>query len=193
MSVTTSTDNNLLRLDLQQTLKRSPINPRDLTSFQRVLLTTDGMVTEMLEAVFWERMKVIKLFQDHFILDHDIPSLEIKKDCNVMQRKIFLRGKLSQKNHLYGDSIIVPDRLEENIRDGLLNSNKPIGLLLLENRLETFREILDCGKEKAHDLADDFNIEKDDFLIFRTYRVIANHLPIMLITEKFPEKGMEIL
>ncbi len=193
MSVITSTDNNLLRLDLQQTLKRSPINPRDLTSFQRVLLTTDGMVTEMLEAVFWERMKVIKLFQDHFILDHDIPSLEIKKDCNVMQRKIFLRGKLSQKNHLYGDSIIVPDRLEENIRDGLLNSNKPIGLLLLENRLETFREILDCGKEKAHDLADDFNIEKDDFLIFRTYRVIANHLPIMLITEKFPEKGMEIL
>jgi chorismate-pyruvate lyase len=193
MSVITTTDNNLLRLDLQQTLKRSPINPRDLTSFQRVLLTTDGMVTEMLEAVFWERMKVIKLFQDHFILDHDIPSLEIKKDCNVMQRKIFLRGKLSQKNHLYGDSIIVPDRLEENIRDGLLNSNKPIGLLLLENRLETFREILDCGKEKAHDLADDFNIEKDDFLIFRTYRVIANHLPIMLITEKFPEKGMEIL
>ncbi|MFQ5963542.1 MAG: chorismate--pyruvate lyase family protein [Candidatus Scalinduaceae bacterium] len=193
MSITTAKNNNLLRLDLQQTLKRSPINPRDLTSFQRVLLTTDGMVTEMLEAVFWERMKVIKIFQDHFILDHDIPSLEIKKECNVMQRRIFLRGKLSQKNHLYGDSIIVPDRLEENIRDGLLNSNKPIGLLLLENRLETFREILDCGKEKAHDLADDFNIEKDDFLIFRTYRVIANHLPIMLITEKFPENGMEIL
>jgi chorismate-pyruvate lyase len=51
---------------------------------------------------------------------------------------------------------------------------------------------LDCGKEKANDLAEYFNIEKDDFLIFRTYRVIANHKPIMLITEKFPESGMEI-
>ena len=59
-----SSNENLLRLDLQQTLKRSPINPKDLTSFQRILLTTDGMVTEILEAFFWERMKVIKLFQD---------------------------------------------------------------------------------------------------------------------------------
>ncbi len=187
-----SSNENLLRLDLQQTLKRSPINPKDLTSFQRILLTTDGMVTEILEAFFWERMKVIKLFQDYFTLEHDVPSLEIKIEGKVMQRKIFLRGRLSQKNHLYGDSIIVPDRLDEKIRDGLLNSNKPIGLLILENRLETFREILDCGKEKAQDLAEYFNIEKDDFLIFRTYRVIANHQPIMLITEKFPEKGMEI-
>ncbi len=182
----------LLRLDLQKSLKRSHIDPKDLTSFQRILLTTDGMVTEMLEACFSERMKVIKLFQDYFATDHDIPQLEIKKECKVMQRKIFLRGRLSQKNHLYGDSIIVPDRLDEKIRDGLLNSNKPIGLLILENRLETFREILDCGKERACDLAKDFNIEEDDFLIFRTYTVTANHQPIMLITEKFPEKGMEI-
>jgi chorismate-pyruvate lyase len=187
-----SSNGDLLRLDLQQTLKRSPINPKDLTSFQRILLTTDGMVTEMLEACFWERMKVIKLFQDYFTLEQDIPSLQVKKGEKVLQRKIFLRGRLSQKNHLYGDSIIVPDRLDEKIRDGLLKSNKPIGFLILENRLETFREILDCGKEKADDLAEHFNIEKDDFLIFRTYKVIANHQPIMLITEKFSENGMQL-
>lgn len=181
----------LLRLDLQQTLKRSPINPKDLTSFQRILLTTDGMVTEILEAFFWEGMKVIKLYQDNFATDHDIPSLELKKGSNIMHRKIFLRGRLSQRNHLYGETIIVPDRLDERIKDGLLNSNKPIGLLIFENRLETFREILDSGKEKANDLAADFNIEKDDFLIFRTYRILAKGLPIMLITEKFLEKGME--
>ncbi len=183
--------NNLLRIDLQKSLKRSPINPKELTPFQRILLTTDGMVTEILEAYLWERMNVIKLFQDYFLLDHDIPSLEAKKGCSVLQRKIVLRGKISQKNHIYAESIIVPDRLVENIRDGLLNSNKPIGLLILENRLETFREILDCGKEEAHELADCFNIKKGDLLIFRTYRVLANRLPIMLITEKFPEKAIE--
>ncbi len=187
-----TTNGNLLRFDLQQTLKRSPINPKDLSSLQRILLTTDGMVTEILEACFWERMKVIKLFQDYFDIEHDIPSLEVKNKCKVLQRKILLRGRISQTNHLYGNSIIVSDRLDEKIRDGLLNSNKPIGLLILENRLETFREILDCGKEKANELAEYFNIEKDDFLIFRTYKVIANHKPIMLITEKFPENGMEI-
>ena len=158
-------NNDLLRIDLRTPLRRSPINPKDITPFQRILLTTDGMVTEILEAYLWERMKVIKLSQDYFTLDNEIPSLEIGKGCKVLQRKVLLRGGLSQKNHLYAESIIIPDRLDEKIRDGLLKTNKPIGLLILENRLETFREILDCGKEEALDLADYFNIKKNDFLI----------------------------
>ncbi|MCX5886350.1 MAG: chorismate pyruvate-lyase family protein [Proteobacteria bacterium] len=185
-----SSNKDLLRNDLQRSLRRSPINPQDMTPFQRILLTTDGMVTEILEAYLWERMKVIKLSQDYFTLDNEIPSLEIGKGCKVIQRKVLLRGGLSQKNHLYAESIIIPDRLDKKIRDGLFNTNKPIGLLILENRLETFREILDCGKEEAQDLAGYFNIERNGFLIFRAYRVFSNHVPIMLITEKFAEDGM---
>ncbi|MFV1956471.1 MAG: chorismate pyruvate-lyase family protein [bacterium] len=180
-------NNKLLRVDLQRSLKPGHINIKDLTPFQRILLTTDGMVTEILEAYLWERMKVTKIFQEYFILEHSIPSLEIERGCRILKRKICLCGRLSHKNHIYAETIIVPDRLDERIRDGLLNSNKPIGQLILEDRLETFREILDYGKEQAHDLAVYFNIKKNDFLIFRTYRVFANSLPIMLITEKFQE------
>jgi chorismate-pyruvate lyase len=192
MDLDNSSNKGLLRIDLQASLKRSPLNPKDITPFQRILLTTDGMVTEILEAYLWERMKVIKLFQDYFTLDHEIPSLEVGKGSKVMQRKVLLRGGLSQKNHLYAESIIIPDRLDEKIRDSLIHTNKPIGLLILENRLETFREILDCGKEEAQDLAGYFNINRNDFLIFRTYRVFSNHVPIMLITEKFAENGMRV-
>jgi len=192
MDLDNSSNKDLLRIDLQTSLRRSPINPKDITPFQRILLTTDGMVTEILEAYLWERMKVIKLFQDYFTLDHEIPSLEVGKGSKVMQRKVLLRGGLSQKNHLYAESIIIPDRLDEKIRDSLIHTNKPIGLLILENRLETFREILDCGKEEAQDLAGYFNINRNDFLIFRTYRVFSNHVPIMLITEKFAENGMRV-
>lgn len=194
MNRNNSSNNDLLRMDLQRSIKQgSTINPKDLTSFQRILLTTDGTVTEVLEACFWERMKVVKLFQDYFEVDHDIPSLEIGKGWNVLLRKILLRGKLSQKNHIYAESVIVPDRLDDDIKDGLLNSNKPIGTLILENRLETFREILDCGKEKAHGAAEYFDVKKNNYLIYRTYRVFANRAPIMLITEKFPENGLELL
>jgi chorismate-pyruvate lyase len=187
-----SSHEELLRLDLRHSLKRSPINPKDLTSIQRILLTTDGMVTEILEAHLWERMKVKKLFQEYFVLEHEIPSLEINKGTKVLQRKICLYGRFSHTNHIYAETIIVPDRLDEKMRDGLLNSNKPIGQLILEDRLETFREILDCGKEQAQDLAEYFNIKKSDILIFRTYRVFAHRKPMMLITEKFPENGMII-
>ena len=183
---------NLLRIDLQMSLKRGSITPSDITPIQRILLTTDGMVTEILEAYLLERIEVIKLFQGYSVLNYEIPSLKIEKECRVMQRKVLLCGRLSQKNHLYAESIIVPDRLDEKIRDSLLNTNKPIGLLILENRLETFREILEWGKEEAQDIAGYFNIKRNDFLIFRTYRVFSNRLPIMLITEKFAESGIKV-
>ena len=68
------------------------------------------------------------------------------------------------------------------------NSSKPIGHLILENRLETFREIRGGGREESGDRAVYFQIEPSDRLISRRYRVIAHGHPIMLITEKFPER-----
>jgi len=70
----------------------------------------------------------------------------------------------------------------------LINSSKPIGHLILENRLETFREILGCVREEAGDIGEHFHIEPSAQLISRRYRVIAHGHPIMLITEKFPER-----
>ena len=48
-----TSNSDLMRTDLQRSLRGSPVDPSKLTSFQRILLTTDGMVTEMLEAYFW--------------------------------------------------------------------------------------------------------------------------------------------
>ncbi|HYZ26162.1 MAG TPA: chorismate pyruvate-lyase family protein [Geminicoccaceae bacterium] len=181
----------LMRTDLQRSLKRAPIDPGKLTSFQRILLTTDGTVTDMLEAYFWERMNVVRLFQDLYQIDREFAELELEPGASVLERRILLQGKVSHRNRIYAQSFIVPDRLDEKVRDGLLNSHKPIGLLLLEDRLETFREILSVGKEAAGDLADHFAIAPDDYLIYRVYRIIARRLPIMLITEKFPEDEVD--
>jgi chorismate-pyruvate lyase len=180
----------LMRTDLQRSLVGSPIDPSKLTSFQRILLTTDGMVTEMLEANFWERMVVERLFQEDYPLESELPDLECKPGEHILDRRIVLRGRMSHLARLYAESFIVPDRLPEFIRDGLINSAKPIGHLILENRLETFREILGCVREEAGEIAAHFRIEPTDYLIARRYRVIAHGHPIMLITEKFPERDL---
>jgi chorismate-pyruvate lyase len=177
-----------MRTDLQRSLRGSPIDPSQLTSFQRILLTTDGMVTEMLEANYWERMVVERLFQEDYALEHEIPDLECKPGEHVLDRRILLRGRMSHLARLYAESFIVRDRLPKPLREGLVNSSKPIGLLILENRLETFREIIGCVREEAGDLAVHFGIEPSDYLISRLYRVLAHGQPIMLITEKFPER-----
>lgn len=184
MSFTTP---NLMRLDLQESLKNSTIELRDLSPFQRVLLTTDGMVTEILEAYTWERVTVSKLLQDQVAADEPIAELNLEPGETLLRRTILLHGTKSHKNYIYAHSLLCVDRLDDKIRDGLLNSAKPIGLLIQENQLETFREVLVCEKHAAAELATHFGVEPESSLISRTYRVFAYGLPIMLITEKFPE------
>jgi chorismate-pyruvate lyase len=178
----------LMRPDLDESLKRSHIEPSSLSTFQRILLTTDGTVTEMLEAYTLENINVVKLAEGLVSTVPEIPLLELERGTKVIERKILLQGKISRKNYLYAESIIVPERLDERFQDALLKSQTPIGKLWLQYKVETFKEIVDTGKEPAGKLADYFLVEKEDKMLFRTYRVFTNGQPVMMITEKFPEK-----
>jgi chorismate-pyruvate lyase len=172
-----------------QTALDAAFGQMGLSILQRILLTTDGTVTEVVETYAGETMRVVKLSQELITPVGDTPWLEITRDQPVLSRKILLQGKVSGENFLYAESFIVPDRLDEHMQDGLLRCNKPIGYLILEDRLETFREIVEWGREPAGQLAAHFAVEDDSPVIFRTYRIFANKQPIMLITEKFPQSG----
>ena len=93
----------LMRTDLQRSLAGSPIDPSQLTSFQRILLTTDGMVTEILEANYWERMVVERLFQEDYALEEELPDLECKAGEHVLDRRILLRGRISHTARIYAE------------------------------------------------------------------------------------------
>jgi chorismate-pyruvate lyase len=183
----TSKQEQLMREDLQQSLTRSHIDPSSLSTFQRILLTTDGTVTHMLEAYLFEQIQVVKLSEQLISVSQDIPQMELTKGTNVIIRKIFLRGRISRRNFIYAESIVAPERLDESFRKELLETKTPIGKIWLEQRVETFKEIVDSGKEPANGLADDFNIDPQENMLFRTYCVFTNRKPTMMITEKFPE------
>lgn len=175
------------RPDLQESFRKSHIDPANLSVFQRIILTTDGTLTEILEAYLSEKIRLVKLSESIEPVTRDILSLDIATGQEVMQRKILLQGKISRNNWVYAESMLVPDRLDEKLKNGLLVSREPMGRLWLENRLETFKEIVDSAREPAEDLADYFKIERSDKLLSRTYRVFSSARPIILITEKFPE------
>lgn len=181
----------MLRIDLQESLKQTTLDPRELSCFQRILLTLDGTVTEVLEAQVWESIRIEKLFQKRVQSDRAIPYLEVEASESVLVRKVMLRGKWSHKNYIYAESILVPDRLPEGLGEGFLSTRKPLGQLMLEARTETFREILSCSLEPAGELGDYFDVAAESDLVSRTYRVIAGGHPIMLITEKFPKAAFK--
>lgn len=158
----------------------------ELAPFQQVLLTTDGTVTEIIEALAAEPMGVVKLGQDPQVLAQPLPGLEALAGQRVVRREILLCGRRSGRPYLHAESWIAPAHLDPRVRDGLENSDKPVGLLLLEFRVETFKEILDCGQAPAAGLARHFGVDAHAPMLHRTYRMISAGRPILLITERFP-------
>ena len=169
--------------------KRNYIEPVLLSPFQRILLTTNGTVTDMIGAYSGEAIKIKKLFEYKIQLEEDIVPMNLKKGTEVIARKVLLQGKMSDRNYVYADSILVFDRLNEKVRTQLLETKTPIGKVWIENKVEIFKENVELGKEHADDLADYFQIQPKDNLLYRTYCVISNHQYTMMITEKFPENS----
>jgi len=163
------------------------LEPVELSSFQRILLVADGTLTKILEAHLTEQLMVVKLSEEIIPITTAILPLEIEAGCEVIKRNILLQGQISQRNWLYAESIIVIERLEEKFRDKLIKSHIPIGKLWLEHKAETFKEIIVTAREPANDLAQYFDISREDKMLYRTYRVFSRQKPVMMITEKFPE------
>jgi chorismate-pyruvate lyase len=153
----------------------------------RALLVTDGTVTKFLEAYFWEPIHVKRVFQADEAVDKDIPLLEIKQGMPVFKRHVILEGLSSGKIYTFAESLIRIDRLWDGLREDLLQGRLGMGELLRDRRMETYRELFNCGREEAGELSPALKIDAHEPLIYRSYRIFNKQLPIILITEKFPE------
>jgi chorismate-pyruvate lyase len=157
-----------------------------LTPLQRILLITDGTVTEILGAYRGEPIRIVKLHQGIEPAPTDWPALEIAAGEPLLRRRILLVGQETGEVLIAADSRCVLARLPEGIRVALLTTTRPIGQLLLEARLETFREVLRCGLCPWPEAAAAFDLAAVQPLVVRVYRVLAGGQPLMEITEGFP-------
>jgi chorismate-pyruvate lyase len=162
--------------------------PLLLTRFQRMLVGTDGTVTHMLAAYADEPIDVQKLLQVRDT-SGDVPHLRLPPEADILRRRVVLRGRRSGQTLLYAEAVVVLDRVDPAFVEGLVGTDKPIGILLAESRTETFREILEVKREPAGVVGAHFGTAATDELISRTYRIVANREPIILITEKFPAEA----
>lgn len=152
-----------------------------LPPFLRTLLTTDGTVTKSLESFFWEPVKVENLGQRRIVLADDEDLIERKAGQQVLQRNIELRGANSHNIYAKASSLICIEMLEPHIARGLEEGKMGIGELLRECGLETYREILDVGECNTDDVD-----PKWSRAIWRTYRIVMEHRPVIQVTETFP-------
>ena len=162
------------------------INLRALTPFQRALLVIDGTVTKFIEAYTMEPVEVVRLGQAARRLPDDHLWLEAAKGAEVLARQVILRGKFNYQLYAYARSLIVLDRLSDDVQRQLEIDGGGLGRILLSSRLETYREILWYGRENYQGWPDALRHLAGAEVISRTYRILSGGRPIMLINEKFP-------
>ena len=154
--------------------------------FLRTLLVTDGTVTKSLEAFFWESVSVENLGQQVVRLDHDIEWIDMQAGDEALVRQVKLQGNESGDIYAYAKSVLRLGLLPEQVRADLLDGKIGIGEMLRERGLETYREILDIGREIDESLQWVFGAGRCGELVYRTYRVVTDKKPAIQITEKFP-------
>ncbi len=157
-----------------------------LTRFQRILVATDGTVTQLVEVYAGEPIEVVKLAQALDTCDEDDVELQLSVDDKVLRRKVLLRASRSGRNLLYAEAVVAVDRADPGLVDGLLRTDKPLGVLLAEGRTETFREVLAIGREPAAGVGLHFGVATTAMVISRTYRIVTRGKPVVLVTERFP-------
>ncbi|NOU51271.1 DUF98 domain-containing protein [Pseudoalteromonas sp. JBTF-M23] len=174
--------NELKNLNLDQP-DRKVLEQNDLSLFQKVLFTTDGTVTRLLELYTGEKIKVNKLDQG---ISTGISSqvLGCTEDDPLLRRTILLSG--AAKHYIYADSVFIFEKLSTNIQYSLLQSDTPIGLLWEKEKTEIYRKIIDYKSEICEASSSHFGLEPNTPMLSRTYLVINNGAPFGVINEKFP-------
>jgi chorismate-pyruvate lyase len=160
--------------------ERVVIDDDSLSEFQKILLTTDGTVTQLLEIHTGEQIRVVKL--QHVVVEGGPHWLQVPPTEPVLSRRILLRGPTQA--WLYADSWLVLSRLPAGMQETLLHTDTPIGQLWRAARLETYREIVDFRRESNPAIAGLFGT--DAALLSRSYVVRSGGVAMGLIEEKFP-------
>lgn len=149
----------------------------ELPPFLRALLVTDGTVTKILEAYFWEPISVDTLEQ-HFQPAHEpVPWIGLEAGDRCLVRDARLQGRHSGRTFVEAFSVIRTELIPEDFRRRLIAREIGIGVLIRDSGLESYREVLDVGLER-----DPPGLGS----VFRTYRIVIARHPVILITEHFP-------
>ncbi|MFM9435227.1 chorismate-pyruvate lyase [Janthinobacterium sp. CG_23.3] len=165
--------------------ERSPIlggNP-SLSLFQKILLSTDGSVTELLVLYAGRPIRARKIEQ---ALRRGAAPAELAcdPDTPLLHRKVMLVDE--RASYVYAESAFVFERLSPSIQRRLLETEAPIGLLWREEKCEMYREIIDTRLQQCPDAAAHFGLPPGAPLLSRTYLLHQQSRPMGIITEKFP-------
>lgn len=153
------------------------------TLFQKVLLATDGTVTELLSLHCGQPILAKKVEQS--LGEKAAPAQLGCADGEPVLHRTVLLEPLSGGDRIFAESFFAFTRFSKALQSALIETEAPIGLLWRMERLEMFREIVERRVEVSPQVAALLGVPADTQLFSRTYSISHGGKVLGLITEKF--------
>lgn len=158
-------------------------NNKKFSDTQKILLTTDGSITAILDVLFG-KIDLSTLEQHTETATQEKAKLiNAKFGDEINFREIIMCKK--DKPLIYAISYIPLNRLTDEIKCDLMRADIPIGRILKNYQIESRREIkniyIETPTEKLKEL---YNIEEE--FLSREYVIIHKRDILMWIKESFP-------
>ena len=175
-------------MDIAHRLKEIEGDVGRLSSVQKILLGTDGSVTQLLESVTGHPVSVRT--REQVIVKADTCAAErlnIAPGDAVNHRVVELFDTATGEVLVYAKSQTPVARLAPEFRDDLMKADIPIGRIIERHHIEARREILSARVSPAQDdMSGIFSICRNEPLLSRQYQIIHGGEPLIFIEEKFP-------
>src|SRR5438874_2437221 len=121
-------------------------------AFEQPALLSGVFMTPLLEA-HGGPLQVRLLAQRLCLAQDPIPELMLERGEPILERKVLLQGRENAITYLYAETVMVPRVLPAPVSIRLLHGEEPIGRILQELRLPTFREIIAHGRASLGEIA----------------------------------------
>ncbi|MCP8309569.1 MAG: DUF98 domain-containing protein [archaeon] len=159
----------------------------NLSNVQKILLTTDGSVTRILEVLTKKPVVIKTKIKTSMKADEDLArNLKIKSGEIVNYRVVHLKNP-DDRALIFARSWTPMIGLSENVKRDLTSADIPIGKILIKHKIETRREITSIEIVNADDeIADAFNVKFGDLMLSRYYNIIHGAKILIRINEIFP-------
>jgi chorismate-pyruvate lyase len=167
----------------------------DLDPLDRMLLSTDGTVTTLLEACVGEAIttrttrEAGPAARDRLLAavgrwwHPDETLLELVPGERVIARRVVLTGIRSEVPFLLGESLVAVDRLPATVIERLMRTGASLGRALIAGSIATRRQILEIPAARAAENSDDLGVSPGMTLARRTYGITGGHRAAALVTE----------
>ncbi len=153
-----------------------------LSNAQKILLTTDGSVTTILDVI--RGHVTIETLEQKFVqADNKMAKLlNIDEGDTVNYRVVVIK---TEEPLIYAISLIAVERLENDMKEDLIRADIPIGRILRKHNIESRREVKSVYfEDPSSDIKDIFKTKS--IMLTRTYNIIHKDEILIWLLETFP-------